>query len=122
MKGRRDADEAGGDLGRTAVLAVLIAALLTSGVAMVAAATTIEIGPKVGDILVLPRPFPFANVFSLGDVLIGVGAALFLVWTMRRPLALTNVAGPAAAIVAGPAVATRRLLRGPRAGQRGNSA
>lgn len=55
MKGRRDADEAGSDLGRTAVLAVLIAALLTSGVAMVAAATTIEIGPKVGDILVF-RP------------------------------------------------------------------
>lgn len=38
----------------------------------------------LGDIFVLPRPLPFANVFSIGDVLIGVGAALFLIWTMRR--------------------------------------
>ena len=37
---------------RTAVLGSLIAALLASSVAMVSAATRIEIGPKVGDILV----------------------------------------------------------------------
>src|SRR6516164_5233935 len=37
---------------RTAVLASLIAALLASNVAMVSAATKIEIGPQVGDILV----------------------------------------------------------------------
>ncbi len=36
----------------TAVLACLIAALLASTVAMVSAARTIEIGPRVGDILV----------------------------------------------------------------------
>ena len=41
-----------GDVVRTAMLASLIAALLASSVAMVSAATRIEIGPKVGDILV----------------------------------------------------------------------
>ena len=40
---------------RTAVLASLIAALLASSVAMVSAATRIEIGPQVGDILVFRR-------------------------------------------------------------------
>jgi hypothetical protein len=40
--------------------------------------------PFLGDIFVLPRPFPFANVFSIGDVLIGLGGALFIVLTMRR--------------------------------------
>jgi hypothetical protein len=40
---------------RTAVLASLIAALLASSVAMVSAATKIEIGPQVGDILVFRR-------------------------------------------------------------------
>ena len=37
------------------MLACLIAALLASTVAMVSAARTIEIGPKVGDILVFPQ-------------------------------------------------------------------
>lgn len=36
------------------------------------------------DLFVLPRPMPFANVFSLGDVLIGAGGAWFIVATMRR--------------------------------------
>ena len=31
--------------------------------------------PFLGDIFVLPRPWPFANVFSIGDVFIGIGAA-----------------------------------------------
>jgi hypothetical protein len=43
------------EVGRTAVLASLIAALLASSVAMVSAATRIEIGPQVGDILVFRR-------------------------------------------------------------------
>jgi hypothetical protein len=38
----------------------------------------------LGDIFVLPRPLPLANVFSIGDVLIGLGGALFVVQTMRR--------------------------------------
>ena len=37
----------------------------------------------LGDIFVLPRPLPFANVFSIGDVLIGVGGAWFIVATMH---------------------------------------
>lgn len=39
----------------------------------------------LGDTMVLPRPMPFANVFSIGDLLIGIGAAFFLVRTMGRP-------------------------------------
>src|SRR4051794_35651792 len=37
----------------------------------------------LGDIFVLPRPVPFANVFSLGDLLIGVGGAWFVLATMH---------------------------------------
>ncbi len=39
--------------------------------------------PALGDIFVFPRPLPFANVFSLGDVLIAAGAIVFLVRQMR---------------------------------------
>lgn len=39
--------------------------------------------PFLGDIFVLPRPIPMANVFSLGDALIAVGAVVFLVRQMR---------------------------------------
>lgn len=42
--------------------------------------------PYLGDTMVLPRPLPFANVFSIGDVLIGLGGASFLVRTMGRPM------------------------------------
>ena len=38
----------------------------------------------LGDIFVLPRPLPFANVFSIGDVLIGIGGAMFIVAVMHR--------------------------------------
>jgi hypothetical protein len=44
-----------GEMVRTAALASLIAALLVSSVAMVSAATRIDSGPQVGDILVFPR-------------------------------------------------------------------
>jgi hypothetical protein len=37
----------------------------------------------LGDIFVFPRPLPLANVFSLGDALIAVGAIVFLVRQMR---------------------------------------
>ncbi len=40
--------------------------------------------PFLGDIFVLPRPFPFANVFSIGDVLIGLGGAWFIVRLMHQ--------------------------------------
>jgi hypothetical protein len=54
MKGRRRTTETPGmgDIGRTVALASLIAGLLVCGVAVVSAATAIDIGPKVGDILV----------------------------------------------------------------------
>lgn len=41
----------------------------------------------LGDIFVLPRPLPLANVFSIGDVLIGLGAATFLVRAMHASTA-----------------------------------
>jgi hypothetical protein len=55
--------------------------------------------PWLGDIFVLPRPVPFANVFSPGDVLIGLGGALFIVRTMRRslPAAVEGLTGPLSA-------------------------
>ena len=52
MRGRRGVNGSAGEVARTAVLASLIAALLAGSVAMVSAATTIDLGPRVGDILV----------------------------------------------------------------------
>ena len=37
----------------------------------------------LADLFVLPRPLPFANVFSIGDVLIGLGGAWFIVAVMH---------------------------------------
>ncbi len=51
--------------------------------------------PLLGDVYVLPRPIPFANVFSIGDVLIGLGGALWLVRVMHGAAAPT-VARPSA--------------------------
>ena len=52
MRGHRHIGDPPSEVARTAILACLIAALLASSVAMVSAARTIQIGPKVGDILV----------------------------------------------------------------------
>jgi hypothetical protein len=41
--------------------------------------------PFLGDIFVWPRPLPLANVFSIGDAIIAVGAVVFLVDAMRTP-------------------------------------
>jgi uncharacterized protein DUF5317 len=38
----------------------------------------------LGDNFALPRPLPFANVFSIGDVLIGAGGAWFIARVMHR--------------------------------------
>ncbi|OGN85387.1 MAG: hypothetical protein A2X23_08385 [Chloroflexi bacterium GWC2_73_18] len=38
----------------------------------------------LGDVFAAPRWLPFANVFSVGDVLIGLGGAAWLVATLRR--------------------------------------
>jgi hypothetical protein len=40
--------------------------------------------PFLGDIFVWPRPLPLANVFSIGDFVIAVGAVVFIVAAMRR--------------------------------------
>lgn len=37
----------------------------------------------LADLFVLPRPLPLANVFSIGDVLIGLGGAWFIVAVMH---------------------------------------
>jgi hypothetical protein len=42
----------------------------------------------LGDNLATPSWLPFANVLSIGDLLIGLGAAAWLATTMRRPLPL----------------------------------
>ncbi len=55
MRWRRQIVNVPGDIVRAVVLGSLIAALLAGSVAMVSAATTIDLGPKVGDILVF-RP------------------------------------------------------------------
>ncbi len=41
--------------------------------------------PFLGDDFVWPRPLPLANVFSIGDAIIAVGAVVFLVDAMREP-------------------------------------
>lgn len=43
------------------------------------------LGPLT-DVFALPRWLPLANVFSIGDVLIGIALARFLVVTMTRPV------------------------------------
>lgn len=53
--------------------------------------------PFLGDVFVWPRPLPLANVFSIGDAIIAVGAVVFLVSAMREPEARASAqAGPAA--------------------------
>src|SRR3954447_3544729 len=47
----------------------------------------------LGDVFVLPHPLPLANVFSLGDLLIGIGGAWFVIATMHgRGVGTGNVA------------------------------
>ena len=48
------------------------------------------------DIFALPRWLPFTNVFSVGDVLIGIGVAIVIVVAMRRSSSSRDLqAGPA---------------------------
>lgn len=48
------------------------------------------------DIFAMPAWLPFANVFSIGDVLIGLGIAIAVVSTMHRPDADPSTLGSAA--------------------------
>jgi len=43
------------------------------------------------DIFVLPEWLPFANVFSVGDILIGLGVAVVIVVAMRRSASTTGL-------------------------------
>jgi hypothetical protein len=43
--------------------------------------------PFLTDIFVMPTWMPAANVFSIGDVLLGAGVALTIALAMRRPVA-----------------------------------
>jgi hypothetical protein len=51
--------------------------------------------PWLTDIFALPRWIPANNVFSIGDVLIGVGVVVVIVAAMRRPVPVADRA-PAA--------------------------
>ncbi len=52
------------------------------------------LGPLT-DVFALPRWLPFANVFSVGDVLIGLGVAVAIVVAMRRARAGAVTVEPA---------------------------
>jgi hypothetical protein len=57
----------------------------------------------LADMFVLPRPLPFANVFSFGDVLIGLGGAWFIAAVMHSR---AFVSAPRATPVSEPTHAT----------------
>ena len=86
---------------RTAVLGSLIAALLASSVAMVSAATRIEIGPKVGDILVFPRGAHMPTDWE------------FTVMTTAVPAATCSLS-PAIMAAEGGSLVVEQRLQGPR--------
>jgi hypothetical protein len=102
MSGRRGMGTpvSAGQIVRTAVMASLIAGLLTGGVAMVSQATAIDVGPKVGDILVfrqgarMPADWEF-NVATTGapartcnlrpDVMASGGGSLVVEERLQSP-------------------------------------
>jgi hypothetical protein len=47
------------------------------------------------DIFAIPAGLPFANVFSVGDVLLGIGIIVVIVAAMRRPVAAEPGVRPA---------------------------
>jgi hypothetical protein len=49
------------------------------------------------DLFALPRWLPFANVFSLGDALLGLGLGVLIVLTMLRGRAANEAVAPAGA-------------------------
>ena len=49
------------------------------------------------DIFAIPEALPFANVFSIGDLLLGVGIVIVIAAAMRRPLAVQHRVQPAEA-------------------------
>ena len=72
-----------------------VAALPTTSYTNSALATGATTLSFLGDIFVLPRPLPFSNVFSIGDLLIGIGGAWFVIAAMHgRAVAPTAAAAP----------------------------
>lgn len=80
-----------------------VAALPTSDYSNSALAGPNTLLPFLGDVFYLPRPIPLANVFSIGDVLIGLGAAWLLVRAMHSLTAREPKAVPLPASAATPA-------------------
>jgi len=73
-----------------------VAAVPTDAYSNSALITGLTRFPALGDIFVFPRPLPLANVFSIGDVLIALGAIMFLVRQMRAEVpALPVTTAPA---------------------------
>ena len=60
-----------------------VAVLPTTDFTNSAIATGATMLSFLGDVFALPRWLPLANIFSIGDVLIGVGGAWFVVATMH---------------------------------------
>jgi len=60
-----------------------VAAVPTTGFSNSVLAGPHTVLPFLGDNFVLPRPAPLANIFSIGDVLIGAGGALFVYQAMH---------------------------------------
>lgn len=69
----------------------------------------------LGDNFVLPRPFPFANVFSIGDLLIGAGGAWFIVATMHRRASVRPDEPSLARVARADGASARRADGAPRA-------
>ena len=61
--------------------------------------------PWLTDIFALPAWLPFSNVFSIGDVLIGLGVVIVIASAMRNPVAPTVTGGMVTAPMTGPAAA-----------------
>ena len=49
--------------------------------------------PYLTDIFAMPGWLPFSNIFSIGDVLIGVGVVVVIVVAMRRPAPAAGASG-----------------------------
>ena len=60
-----------------------VAAVPTEEYTNSALATSATLFAALGDNYVFPNPLPLANVFSLGDALIALGAVVFLVRQQR---------------------------------------
>jgi hypothetical protein len=111
-RGRKDAERPARDGVRTVLIALFAAFVLAASVAVVAAARTIELGPRVGDILVfrqgaqLPADWEFAAVVQSNDL---------PVTCMLKPQAMASGGG---SIVVEQRLHTRRMYRVHWAGRR----